>query len=70
MYYNIYDGKIEELDLKRCQESTDGIAVFTSAEWKSDTDFGSKYMLNQQHENIHFGKLERYADYLFGTFHQ
>ena len=69
MYYKIYDGKLEELDVERWQESTDGIAVFTSDEWKSDTDFSSKYMMNQQHENIHFCKLERYADYLFGTFH-
>lgn len=69
MYYKIENGRIEETTIEKWEENQQGIVLFTTKEWEQVVQVRASYLWEQAHDNTRFCKLERYSDFLFGTFH-
>ncbi|MFA9464909.1 MAG: CorA family divalent cation transporter [Velocimicrobium sp.] len=69
MFFIIENDNMEETNIEHWEEGQDGVALFTSEEWKLEIEIKADYFLNQKENNIHFCKLESHPNYLFGTFH-
>lgn len=69
MYYRINNDNIEEVDRAIWKESDKGIAVFNEKQWREEPIVNSHPQILQNHNNIHFCKLECFEQYLFGAIH-
>ncbi|WP_162300573.1 magnesium transporter CorA family protein [Anaerosacchariphilus polymeriproducens] len=67
MYFIIQDGMIEEVEESEWKKSEDAIGIFTVEEWKKQLELNNNHYFNQQHDSVHFCKLECHAEYLYGT---
>lgn len=69
MYYKIEKDIMKETTADDWEKNQEVVALFTSGEWEQAVQMRASYLLEQNHNNIRFCKLESYADFLFGTLH-
>lgn len=69
MYYKIEKDIMKETTADDWEKNQEVVALFTSREWEQAVQMRASYLLEQNHNNIRFCKLESYADFLFGTLH-
>lgn len=69
MYYKIEKDIMKETTADDWKKNQEVVALFTSGEWEQAVQMRASYLLEQNHNNIRFCKLESYADFLFGTLH-
>ena len=68
MYYFLRGDGLAETDGKGFDRARESLAVFTTAEWRQEMELQDAFRLNMGHDSVHFCKLERHDNYLFGTF--
>lgn len=68
MYYSWRGEGLAETDGKGFDKGKEGLAVFTTAEWRQEMELQDAFRMNAGHDSIHFCKMERHENYLFGTF--
>lgn len=68
MYYSLRGDGLTETDGKGFYKGKEGLAVFTTAEWRQEMELQDAFRLNTAHDSIHFCKMEHHENYLFGTF--
>lgn len=69
MYYRIENNSLEEIEFHTWKESNNGIGLFTEEEWRIEPFVKSNFQILQNHNNIHFCKLENHEQYIFGAVH-
>lgn len=69
MYFQVGKEQVSSINKEDFKDKDNTVAVFTLDEWSQQKDLQSAYQLYQPVEHIHFCKVERHTDYLYGTFY-
>ncbi|WP_167957341.1 magnesium transporter CorA family protein [Anaerosporobacter faecicola] len=67
MYYQIDDGQVKETNRDTFDTCNQVIGVFSTKQWVEEKRLQEQYQFNQSVSNVHFCKVERHYDYLYGT---